>query len=340
MLSALRNFALTFLVSLLVFGVLAYVIIGFVLNTVIDDPAVPDFSGDKIVTGDDTVSAPDVPPEDTDTPPIEDDIIGETFNILLVESDYQPEIFDDYDYEERWEGPGFPDKRNRTWCADMIILLRVDKAAKQFVLCPIPKNTRVLVNGENMMLGDVISKKNAEFLCGKVSELTGLPTYYYVHAPVGTISPCIDVLGAVTFNVPQDMQAEDTERGLVIDLKKGVQKITGDKATQLLRFTGYPNGNIGRTNTTIEFIKAMFEEYLSEEHLSDALTTYSKIADIVETNFTAEALANNLDLIYSYNDFETVTLTYPGSTKVIGGVTYFEPALSTASALFAKYSHS
>ncbi len=343
MLSALRNFALTFLVSALVFGVLAYVIVGFVLNTVLDDPAVPDFSGDPTVTDDDNVFNPSNPgetSENPDDPSITDDIVGETFNILLVGSDFQPEIFDDYDYEERWEGPGFPDKRNRPWGADMIILLRIDKSTRQFVLCPIPRNTRVLVDGQNMHLGDVISEKNVEFLCGKVSELTGLPTDYYVHIPVGTIASCIDILGTITFNIPQDMQYEDKEQGLIIDLKKGTHRMTGEKAAQLLRYTGYANGNVGRTNMTIDFLRAMLNEYLSEKYIGEALNLYTKLCDVVDTNFTAEALTNNLDLIFAYHDFETTTLTYPGSTKIIGGVTYFEPSLSTASALFAKYGNS
>ncbi len=331
---ALRNFIITFAVSLLVFGIMAYAGVGFVLNTVIGSDPATTIPPAITLEGDD----PAVDPDDTsEDPSFTDEIVGDSFNILLIGSDYQPEIFDDYDYEERWPGPGFPDKRNRPWSADMIILLRVDKSNRQFVICPISRNVRVEVDGQHMRLGSTIAKKSTQYLCGKVSELTGLPIDYFIHVRVGMIASCIDALGAITFDIPQDMKYEDSEQKLVIDLKKGTHKITGEKAAQLLRFAGYANGNVGRTNMTVDFLKAMLAEYLSPKYIDDALTIYSKLKDKVETNFTEEALANNLDLIFAYPDFATVTLTYPGSTRVDDGVTYFIADTAAATALFAKY---
>ncbi len=331
---ALRNFILTFAVSLLVFGIMAYAGVGFVLDSVIGP--VPDITTPPAITleGDDPIFDPEDTSED---PSFTDEIVGESFNILLIGSDYQPEIFDDYDYEEKWPGPGFPDKRNRPWCADMIILLRIDKASRQFVICPIPRNIKRVVDRETVRLGDTIAKKNTQFLCGKVSELTGLPIDYYIHIRVGQIASCIDALGAITFDIPLDMKYEDSEQKLIIDLKKGTHKMTGAKTAQLLRYMGYSNGSVGRTNITVDFLKAMLDEYLSPKYIDEALNIYSKLKDKVETNFTEEVLANNLDLIFSYPDFETVTLTYPGSTRVEDDVTYFIPDTSAASALFAKY---
>lgn len=338
--SALRNFALTFVIAAVVFGVLAYAIVGFISDTFEGNPE--DTNSDiSTVLPDDTSNNPDISgdnPDDTTNPDdITEELVGETFNMLLIGSDYQPEIFDDYDYEEKWTGSGFPDKRNRPWSADMIILLRVDKDNHQFVICPIPRNTRVLINGENTKLGDVISEKGIEYLCGKVSELTGFPMDYYVHVPVGAIDDCINAIGTITFPVPEDMKYEDPEQGLIIDLKKGTHNVTGAKAAQMLRYVGYSNGNVGRMNLTVDFLKAMFNSFLTEKHMGNALNIYSALKGKVETNFTAEALTNNLDLIFSYSKFETTVLTYPGSTRVFNGVTYFEPSTSTAAELFGRF---
>ena len=348
MLSALRNFALTFLISALIFGVLAYVVVGFVVDTMTNSVPVIDNNPQNAVSGDSSQGDVQANPNntnpdqsgntsDTDLPPITDEINGESFNILLIGTDYQPELFDDYDYEERWEGPGFPDKRNRKWGADMIVILRIDKENKQFVFCSIPRNTRVFVDGNYMQLGDVISEKNLEYFSGKVSGLTGLKMDYYAMLTVGSIAAAVDAVGTVTYYVPEAMVYSDPAQDLEINLKKGTTNITGERAEQLLRYVGYKNGNIGRMNTTIELAKAILAKFTNVTYLSKAGDIYDAVKEHVETNFTAEALLENIDLIFSYSKFEAVTITYPGVNKVFDGVNYFEPQTSGALSIFSPY---
>lgn len=351
MLSALRNFALTFVISALIFGILAYVIVGFVLDTMSETiPTGNELPYDSGTNNDstdfdpfDTSTAP--PSSGTDTSnsgdntdvPDTEEIEGSTFNILLVGSDYQPELFDDYDYEQKWQGPGFPDRRNRKWGADMIVVLRVDKENRQFIFCPIPRTTRVLVDGNYVRLGDILSEKGIEFLCGKISGLTGLTMDYYALMTVGSISAAVDAVGTVTYFVPEDMVYSDPEQDLVIDLKKGTTTIDGERAEQLLRYVGYSNGNVGRMNTTVELCKAVLAKFTNVTYLDKADDLYNAVKDHVETNFTLDDLINNLDLIFSYSKFESLTVTYPGSNKVYDGVNYFDPSLSSALEMFDSY---
>ncbi len=333
MLSALRNFLLTFLIAALIFGGLAYLIVGFVLST-LTDVTVPSTEPDdtiRLTLPEDT----DPPTTDVPPPPDEEPIVGETFNILLVGSDYQPDIFDDYHYEENYTGTGFPDKRSRKYGADMLILVRVDKTARKFIFCPIPRTTRVLVDGLNTQIGDVYAAKNMEFLCGKVAGLTGLEINYWATLDVGGIADVVNALGGVTYYVPENMEYEDEEQGLVINLKKGTTNLNGEKAAQLLRYAGY--GTNSRMNTAVDFLKAMLAKLTNISNLSKAPDFYRAATRTVKTNFTSDDFMNNLDLIFAYSKFEAVTITYPGSTKMTEGVTYFEPALTNAMSLFSQY---
>ncbi len=350
MLSALRNFALTFAVSALIFGVIAYFIVGFVVDTMTD--AIPtgddteDFS-DNLFPGtssDPVILPPAVSGTETDTtepPADETPIMGDTFNVLLIGSDYQPELFSDYDYEEKWRADpnntGFPDKRNRPWGADTLILLRVDKENRKFVFCSIPRNTRVSVDGEYIQLGDVISQKSTEFLCGKVAGLTGLSIDYFAHITVGKIASIVDAVDGITYYVPEDMSYEDPEQNLTISLKKGTNNLNGAKAMQLLRYVGYENGAVGRMNTSVEFLKAVLAKFTNVTYLTKAGSLYDSVKSSVETNFTSDDLMNNLELIFSYPKFEAVTVTYPGTTKTYSGVAYFEPSISTAMNMFDSF---
>lgn len=340
MLSALRNFALTFLVAALIFGILAYVIVGFVIDTMSQTlPSGDNRPQDGYIDTDfsDTTEPSDTTDSEDTTLPPEEEIIGESFTMLLIGTNYQPEIFDDYDYEERWEGPGFPDKRNRKWGADMLIVLRVDKENRQFVFCPIPTNTRVLVDGSYIQLGDIISEKGVEFLCGKVSGLVGLKMDYYTLINVGSISDALDAIGEVTYYVPENMEHSDPELQLEISLKKGTTIIDGDRAEQLLRYNGYKNGELGRMNTHVEFIKAILAKYTNVTYYDKSVEFYDGVSEHVEITFTRDDFLNSRDLIFAYPKFEAVTLSYPGNNKVYDGVTYFEPSLSIALDMFDKY---
>lgn len=333
MLSAFRNFALTFLLSALIFGLIAYFIVGFVIDTLsVTISAEPADDTYDLVYADSTDDT-----EDTAPPVDEDPIEGETFNILLIGTDYQPELFDDYDYEEKWTGTGFPDRRSRKYSADMLVMLRVDKENRKFIFCALPANTRVSVDGLYMPLGNVYAEKGVDFLCGKVTGLTGLQMNYYAVIDVGEIAAIIDTLGGVSYFVPEDMQYEDPAQNLKIDLKRGTTTLDGKKAAQLLRYVGYTSGNAARMNTTVSYMQALMAKFTNVTYLSKAPQLYRDIVKHMKTNFTFADLTANLDLIFAYSKFEAVTVNYPGSNKVYDGKNYFEPSLSSALDIFEGY---
>mgnify|MGYP003375527416 CR=1 FL=1 len=79
-----------------------------------------------------------------------------------------------------------------------------------------------------------------------VNEITGLDIKYYVVVKTEALIKLVDVIGGITFDVPIDMNYDDTSQNLHIHLKAGEQKLDGDKAEQLVRFrhnnddTSYP----------------------------------------------------------------------------------------------------
>ena len=333
MLSAFRNFALTFLLAAIIFGVIAYFIVGFVLDTLaVTISAEPADETYELVYNTETE-----PPETTGPIVEEDPIEGDTFNILLIGTDYQPDLFDDYDYESKWTGSGFPDRRSRKWGADMIIVARIDKENRKFIFCALPRNTRVMVDGLYIQLGDVYAEKGADFMCGVVTGLTGLEMDYYAALDVGSIASVVDTLGGVSYYVPEDMNYEDPEQNLKIELKKGTTTLNGAKAAQLLRYVGYTGGATARMNTAISFLQAMLAKFTNVTYLTKAPELYKQASRYVTTNFTSDDLLNNIDLIFSYSKFEAVTVNYPGSAKAYEGVTFFDPSITSALSMFDQY---
>ncbi len=333
MLSAFRNFFLTFVIAALIFGGIAYFVVGFVLETVSEAIEPESVETEKIhLEYSDTTDEP--PSTDTTPPPDEEPISGESFNILLIGTDYQPELFDDYDYESTWTGEGFPDKRDRPWGADSLILVRIDKESRRFVFCAIPRNTRVQVDGIYTQLGDIIASKGVEFLCGKVTGLTGMKIDYYAQLDIGSLAACIDALGGITYYIPEDMTYSDPLQELEIDLKKGTAQIDGNMAMQLLRYVGYEGGDTARMRTAVDFLQKIIAKFTNVTYLTKAPELYKTLTRYIKTDFSADDLLNNLDLIFAYTKFETLVLSFPGSVKAYDGISYFEPNTSAALELF------
>ncbi|MBQ2715390.1 MAG: hypothetical protein IJF21_01215, partial [Clostridia bacterium] len=89
MLSATKNFVLTFLIALIIFGLIAYMLVGLILNNILgtdgEDTRVPENTADD--------------PENNGPGNIGIQFGngGESFNLLLIGTDYRPSDFVNYD---------------------------------------------------------------------------------------------------------------------------------------------------------------------------------------------------------------------------------------------------
>ena len=70
----------------------------------------------------------------------------------------------------------------------------------------------------------------------------------YVEVNLEAFVEIIDLMGGVTFDVPQRMYYSDPSQNLYIDLYPGEQTLTGDQAIGVVRYrSGYAAGDIRRT---------------------------------------------------------------------------------------------
>ncbi len=349
MLSAVKNFAITFVVSLLVFGTAAFFVApaiekGMTMggkNTESADAAgdskLPD--GYVYVTDDSGAVVTDSNGNPVTEPSQSggDEIKGQSFNILLLGNDYQPGVLSDYDLSgKNAEVDGFKVKE-RTINVDTIILIRVDKEKGQFIFLTIPSNTQVYVSGGNTTLSALYSKYGLDYLCQKVRALTGLNVDYYVSMSIPNLVSALGAIGDISYMVPTDMYYKDEEQSLTINLKKGQQTLTPAQALQLLRYNSYPDGNISRMATGVDFLKAILDKLSSDSYKEKAQSVYNSVIGYADTNFTVDDLQSNLELLFSYPRFEKVNLSYPGVTKSEGDSYCFVPSYTDAIESLRKY---
>ncbi len=334
--TAVRNFILTALLSLLIFGLLAYGLVQFTTSAF---QLGTDRNQGGEATGDDETQDPN----GTDSPIVNpEDLIhlkGESFTALFVGIDYQPDVYDDYEVSADELTPeGFP-KEPRKVEADTIILLRVNKETGECVFCPIPATTQIQVSGLPCQLQELYAMEGIDTLCSKVMAMTGLPIDYYAVIDVGSFAHLIDELGGITYFVETDMYYADESIGLTIDLRRGSQKLDGEKALQMLRYWSYEDGDVSRRKCAVNFLKELFKKIVTQIKVEEAALTFVRYAELFETNFTLSDLSENVDLIFAYNKMTVLSYDYPGTTVGEGKDAPFTPNVSKATEYFSKYKY-
>ncbi len=339
MLNKVKSFIITFFISLLIFGSIAYFIVNFALDTIMPATNTPnDFEGtdNSQQTTDIEQSTGDTNNEDTNVS--DDKISGTTFSVLLVGTDHQPSVFNDYDIKDGTvDEMGFP-VNEREISADFIMLMQVNKELGQFIFTPFYGNTRLTVNGSSAYLSEIYDTYGINFMCEQVRAMTGLPIDYYAIVSIDGIVSLIDDLDGIEYSVPVDMHYEDPEQNLLIDLKAGKRVLSGEEVMQMLRYNSYASDDsINRTTVSLDFLKALLTKFSAESFMNKAVTLYSTVIKSVNTNFSADDLFNNIDLVFSYPNYESVTVSYPGNWSTVSGVQYFVPNINSGIKTFSAY---
>ena len=210
---------------------------------------------------------------------------------------------------------------------DTIIVATYDPKEQKASLLSIPRDTYI---GKNPLTGtgsekiNFLYKKGPEKTREKVNELTGLDIQYYMVIENQALIELVDVIGGVDFNVPIDMNYDDKSQDLHIHLQKGMQRIDGNKAEQLLRFrknnngTTYPEeygGNdYGRMRTQREFMIETAKQTIKAKNILKIKDIIDIIYEYVETNLSIATIKDYVP--YAINiDINTIqSVVLPGGS--------------------------
>lgn len=324
--SAVRNFVITLLISLLIFGLVAYGVLQFASSAF----GTGNSGGNGPSQSDDTTSDELPPP-----PEILEGIKGESMTVLFIGTDYLPNEHDDYEYADKTPD-GF-DGETREIDTDTIILVRINKETGECIFCPIPVITEVKIDGHSSTLKKLYSRKGVDALCQQVTVLTGLPIDFYAAVTVDSLKSIIDDLGGIEFYVPEDMVYIDPETQTELGLQAGMQLLNGDDALYMLRYRSYRDEDISRRRTGSEFLKAIVKKVMTDIPLKDAAMAYMKYQSHITTNFSIDDLAAHADLIFAFNKLSVKDYTYPGKTSGSGEEAVFTPNIDTATKFFNGY---
>ena len=194
--------------------------------------------------------------------------------------------------------------------ADTIMIASYNPKTQQASLMSIPRDTYVGSRNRNTASQNYLAsyKINTVYRSGtnipeaieRINDLTGLELENYVIIDTDALVKLVDAIGGVTFNVPMDMDYDDTSQDLHIHLTEGEQLIDGNKAEQLLRFrhnndgstypSEYGQQDLGRMRTQREFIAETLRQSLQVKNIFKLKEIIDIMAENVKTNMQIQDL--------------------------------------------------
>lgn len=210
--------------------------------------------------------------------------------------------------------------------ADTMILASIDPKSKQMALLSIPRDTRVNIPGYGW---DKINSTSVyggpELSMTVASNLLGIPIKHYVLTNFSGFKDIVDALGGVTLEVDRDMYHWDNEDGGIyeINLKKGVQRLDGEKALQFVRYREYFMGDIDRTKQQQKFLVALVKEILQPGTIVKLPRLIPEINRYVTTNLNLSDLYTLASAARNLGSHNIVSQTLPGRPIDVNGGSYW-----------------
>ena len=233
---------------------------------------------------------------------------------------------------------------------DSIMACRYDPKTQKAYMLSIPRDTFIGNSEANATTSDKINcvyniKKDPMNTVKAVNKVTGLNLKYYVFVDTKALTEIVDAIGGVEFDVPIDMEYDDTSKDntLHINLKKGTQKIDGNKAEQLLRFrhnndgSSYPkeygDNDLGRMHTQRDFIKATLNQTIRANNIFKLNELLDIVNKHVKTNLSVSLIKDYIPYAVNFDTENLQSDMLPNESKKINEIWFVKVIDSEAEKL-------
>lgn len=219
---------------------------------------------------------------------------------------------------------------------DTIMVAKYSPSTGDSAILSIPRDSFVGKNKNTATASDKINSKyqiSPQRTIDAVNDLTGLNIKYYVTVDTKALRDLVDAIGGVYFDVPIDMDYDDSSQDLYIHLKKGMQLLNGEQAEWVVRFrhnnngTSYPieygDNDIGRMRTQREFVMEVAKQTLKVENITKIDDILKIAEERVETNLDWDTLMEYVPALLSFDANKMKTGTLPGVPDYCNGVAVY-----------------
>lgn len=204
--------------------------------------------------------------------------------------------------------------QENTGRTDTIILASIDTRNNKVDLLSIPRDTRVQIPELGWdKVNHAMVYGGPELTMNTVSDLLDIPIQYYIVTNFNGFENIVDILGGVTIDVEQDMNG----------LKKGVQRLNGEKALKYVRYRGYPQADIDRIRHQLKFLKVLYNETIQAGTITKLPELVPSFKGCISTNFAADDLYRLASAAKTVDKNNIRMQILPGKAVMIKSISYW-----------------
>lgn len=209
---------------------------------------------------------------------------------------------------------------------DTMMLVKLDFEEGSIDLISLPRDSRVLINGEYTKLNHAHSLGGIDLTMETIRNWLDIDLDYYVEMDFEAVRDLVDAIGGVEYTVPdigQDYIYTRTD-GKKASLEPGKQVLDGEEALGYVRYRkGYVQGDIGRIQAQQNFMKSLVEQMLDQKSIGQIPSYINVYFDDIKTNIPWSEILGLLGQINNLQDAKLQTHTIPGQGEYIDNISYY-----------------
>ena len=203
--------------------------------------------------------------------------------------------------------------------ADTIVFFRADRKAGKAYMISIPRDTRMKIPEHGLdKINHAWAFGQAPLMIETVSDYLGLPINYVFQVDFSHFEKAVDALGGVEFTTNTGW----TDGELGVTVRSGVHLRQGKEALAIIRnrsWGGRSGSDFERVGVQQDFIKAMIAQ--SVDSYTDVPKAANVVASYVNTNMGLTKMLG-FGRGFAGSELEIESATLPGTSQMIGGVSY------------------
>lgn len=235
---------------------------------------------------------------------------------------------------------------------DTIFVMNFNENKDEVKIISIPRDTKVewdeeqssllkQERGYTSKLGEMYAYSKEQYIeqlaLKEIEEMLDIQISNYMVIDFAAVEKAVDSIGGLELDIPQDMYYRDSSEGLSINIKAGLQNLTGNDVLGVLRYRkGYTSGDIGRIQMQQYVMNAFFSKLLNEGDTNLMMASAIEIMKGVKTNISIDDIPNYIKLVMNTGIKNIKFYTIAGEANSEEGRSYFYPDIDKNLTILSK----
>lgn len=201
--------------------------------------------------------------------------------------------------------------------SDIIMILKYNPRDNKVFIVSIPRDTRVEIPNRGLdKINHAYAFGGSDLMTRVIENFLSIEVDYYIKLSFENFAEIIDAIGGVKITAKKDFDYPG-----YIDISKGTQILSGEKALEYVRFRYDAEGDYGRIQRQQEVLLALIDGHQSNA-IDDTESVLKKFYSKIDTNMSIESLQNFQKLLKISEGTEFIQYTLPTRGLIIKNIWY------------------